>query len=194
MENQQKLDLINEKVSGCIKCDLCQSRTKTVFGEGNPHADLVFVGEAPGADEDLSGRPFVGRSGKLLRNIASAMKWSEKDYYILNTLKCRPPQNRQPTIQELDTCRPYFDLQLKVINPKYIICWGKTAAWALLRPDVSMADLKMADIRQKLFDYGKAKVLCTYHPSYLLRAGDSAKQMVWSDLNFFVKETSFSVV
>jgi uracil-DNA glycosylase family 4 len=187
------LVLLDQKVKQCTKCGLSQIRTNTVFGEGSPNAKLVFIGEAPGIDEDESGRPFIGRSGQVLRKFASEMNWPEDKIYILNSIKCHPPHNREPLIKEMDNCKPFFELQLSIINPKYIICWGRIAAYALLRPNMSMDKFRMNAIRQKFFDYGNAKVLCTYHPSYVLRAGELARMKVIDDLNFFVEQTGFKI-
>src|SRR4051812_2891632 len=134
MDKGTKLSLLQKTVEGCTKCKtLSETRNKIVFGEGDPNARIAFLGEAPGQEEDETGRPFVGRSGKLLRQIIASMGWMESDVYICNTLKCRPPNNRNPSAEELCNCESYLKLQLAVINPKWIICLGKFAAFDLLK-------------------------------------------------------------
>src|SRR5687768_16179691 len=134
MNSASMLRVLGEKVSGCTLCPaLATTRTQTVFGEGNPQAKILYIGEAPGWEEDESGRPFVGKSGKRLREITEEVGWRVEDIYITNTIKCRPPRNRTPKQFEMANCDQYLNLQIKVVNPKYIVCWGKVAAWWLLR-------------------------------------------------------------
>jgi DNA polymerase len=139
----------------------------------------MYIGEAPGADEDREGEPFIGRAGKLLDQITEASKLTREEIYICNILRCRPPGNRNPTPDEAGNCREYLDAQIDFVNPKYIVCWGSVAAHNLL--DTKVAIGKM---RGKFFDYKGIKVLCTYHPSYLLRS-PGAKVHVWDDMKFF---------
>jgi len=175
------LDLIRQDVVACMRCpDLCCSRTQTVFGVGNPQARLVFLGEAPGADEDAQGEPFVGRAGQLLTKIIEACKMQRQDVYILNVLKCRPPGNRNPSHEEAANCREFLDRQLDVIKPDYICCLGAVAARALLNTEASIGKL-----RGQFFKYKNAEVLCTYHPAYLLR-NPSAKREVWDDMKLLM--------
>lgn len=171
------LELLQTDVAGCRRCgELAATRTQTVFGVGPSDARLCFLGEAPGADEDASGEPFVGRAGQLLTRIIEACTLSRDRVYILNVLKCRPPGNRQPLPDEVGNCRGYFERQLEVIAPAFICCLGTTAAQALLRTTEPIGKL-----RGRWFTHGTAEVLCTYHPSYLLR-NPSAKREVWADM------------
>lgn len=175
----QNLNILNEAVKGCTRCtELATTRTQTVFGVGNPEAKILFIGEAPGADEDAQGEPFVGRAGQLLNQIIAACKLKREDIYICNILKCRPPGNRTPLPDECGHCREYLDGQLATIAPEYIVCWGTVAAQNLLKTDVTIGKL-----RKRFFQHGDAKVLCTYHPSYLLR-NPAAKKDVWDDMKF----------
>jgi DNA polymerase len=162
---------------------LAASRTQTVFGAGDPHARLVFLGEAPGADEDRQGEPFVGRAGQLLNDmITKGMKLRREDVYILNVLKCRPPDNRTPTPDEAANCREYLDAQLAVIAPQFLCCLGAVAAQNLLGSTASISRL-----RGRIHDYRGAKVVCTYHPAYLLR-NPAAKRDAWEDLKLLMRE------
>lgn len=171
------LRVLAEQVSGCTRCpELAAARTHTVFGVGRPDARICFFGEAPGADEDASGEPFVGRAGQLLTKIIEACRLRREDVYILNVLKCRPPGNRTPLPDEVANCRGYFERQFELIAPEYICCLGTTAAQALLQTGEPIGRL-----RKRWFAYGAAKVICTYHPSYLLR-NPAAKRDVWDDM------------
>ena len=164
-------------VKDCTRCpELATTRTQTVFGVGNPEAKIMFVGEAPGADEDAQGEPFVGRSGQLLNDIIKACRMRREDIYICNVLRCRPPSNRLPSPVEAANCREYLDGQIAHVNPDYIVCWGACAAQNLL----SMTD-PIGKLRGRFHEYGRAKVLCTYHPSYLMR-NPAAKKDVWEDM------------
>jgi uracil-DNA glycosylase family 4 len=171
------LAVIAAEVEDCTRCsELAATRTRTVFGAGRPDARICFFGEAPGADEDASGLPFVGRAGELLTKIIEACRLRREDVYILNVLKCRPPGNRSPGTDEVFHCRGYFERQFEIIAPEYICCLGTTAAQALLETTESIGRL-----RKRWFRYGTAKVICTYHPSYLLR-NPTAKRDVWDDM------------
>jgi DNA polymerase len=186
MNKSEKLNLIADKVCNCQKCPmLVENRNKTVFGSGNPDAKIVFMGEAPGQNEDKQGLPFVGRAGELLTNMIVACGLSREEVYILNALKCRPPNNRPPTPEESSNCRPFLELQLRVIKPKFIVCLGNSAAQSLLQMPVSISS-----IRGTWFDYKNdvvdAKVICTYHPAYLLRQ-PSAKSDSWNDMQKLIK-------
>jgi DNA polymerase len=176
------LAVIRDEVTGCTKCaELAAGRTQTVFGVGNPEARLVFFGEAPGADEDASGVPFVGRAGQLLTKIIEACTLSRDDVYIMNVLKCRPPGNRTPLPDEVANCRPFFERQLEAINPEFICCLGASAARALLQTEETIGKL-----RGRWFTHGAATVICTYHPSYLLR-NPAAKRDVWDDMKLLME-------
>jgi DNA polymerase len=177
------LALVQKEVAACRLCaELCDSRTQTVFGVGNPHARLCFLGEAPGADEDRQGEPFVGRAGQLLTKIIEACTLRRSDVYILNVLKCRPPDNRTPAPEEVANCRAYLDRQLALIRPEFICCLGAVAAQTLLETDQPIGRL-----RGKLLDYRGMKVVCTYHPAYLLR-NPAAKKDCWEDMKLLMRE------
>jgi uracil-DNA glycosylase family 4 len=173
----RQLEVLRDEVAACTRCtELAAGRTQTVFGAGPVTARLCFFGEAPGADEDASGIPFVGRAGQLLTKIIEACTLSREDVYILNVLKCRPPKNRPPLPQEVANCRGFFETQLRVIEPDFICCLGTSAAQSLLQTTEPIGKL-----RGRWFEYGSAEVLCTYHPSYLLR-NPGAKRDVWEDM------------
>jgi uracil-DNA glycosylase len=176
------------KVAACRRCaELASTRTQTVFGVGNPRARLVFCGEAPGADEDRIGQPFVGRAGQLLTDIiVKGMKMQREDVYILNILRCRPPGNRNPLPDEAANCREYLDGQLAIIQPKFICCLGAVAAQNLLGTDIAIGRL-----RGKVHDLIGIKVVCTYHPAYLLR-NPPAKKFVWEDIQMLMAEMAKS--
>ncbi len=179
----QALAILAEKVKACTRCDeLARTRKQTVFGVGNPQARILFIGEAPGADEDAQGEPFVGRAGQLLNQIIAASQLRREDVYICNILKCRPPGNRAPAEDECANCREYLDGQLAAVDPEYIVCWGAVAAQNLLR-----STLTIGKLRGKFHEHGRAKVMCTYHPSYLLRNA-SAKKDVWIDMQFLMAD------
>lgn len=182
-ERVTQLETLKARVAKCQKCsELATTRTQTVFGVGNPEAKIVFVGEAPGADEDRLGEPFVGRAGQLLNDIIRACRLTREEIYICNILRCRPPGNRLPSFDEAQNCREFLDGQLAVVNPDYIVCWGSCAAKNLLGSDETIGKL-----RGRFYSYGRAKVLCTYHPSYLLR-NPSAKKDVWDDMKFLFRD------
>ncbi len=170
-------------VAGCTRCgELARTRTQTVFGVGNPSAKILFIGEAPGADEDAQGEPFVGKAGQKLNDIIAACKLKREDIYICNVLRCRPPGNRLPAPEEAANCREWLDGQIATVNPEYIVCWGSCAAQNLLGTELAIGKL-----RGKFYEYGRAKVLCTYHPSYLLR-NPPAKKDVWEDMKFLFRD------
>ncbi len=178
-----QLQLMNQKeVEGCTKCtDLVRNRTRTVFGVGNIDTELVFVGEAPGADEDKAGEPFVGAAGQLLNKIIAACKLERKDIYICNVLKCRPPGNRQPLADEVTNCRGFLERQLSIIRPKFICCLGLVAAQTVLNTTTPIGKL-----RKQIHDYQGIKVVATYHPAYLLR-NPNAKKDVWEDMKMMME-------
>ncbi len=185
-ESQQKRDALCSLAAVVAKCrrctELATTRKQTVFGVGDPNARIMFIGEAPGADEDAQGEPFVGEAGQLLNKIITACKMTRDEIYICNVLRCRPPGNRNPLPQEASNCREFLDAQIKIVQPEYIICWGAVAAQNLLNETRAVGKL-----RRQFFTYNGAKVLCTYHPSYLLRNA-SAKKEVWEDMKFFMLE------
>jgi uracil-DNA glycosylase family 4 len=167
---------ICSELAGCTRCKLHRRRTNIVFGVGNPQAELVFVGEGPGHDEDVQGLPFVGRAGQLLNQMIQAMGLKRDDVYIANVVKCRPPENRTPEKDEISTCMPFLLRQLSNINPKVIVCLGSVAAQALLNTNKSISHF-----RGQWLDFRGAKLMATYHPAYLLR-NPHAKPEVWADL------------
>lgn len=180
---EQQLRLLRECVAQCTRCqELASTRTQTVFGVGNPQAKVMFIGEAPGADEDAQGEPFVGKAGQLLNKIIEACGWKREEIYICNILRCRPPGNRTPDKIEADNCREYLDGQIAIVDPEYIVCWGSCAAQNLLGSMDAIGKM-----RGRFYQHGRAKVLCTYHPSYLLR-NPSAKKPVWDDMKFLLAE------
>lgn len=183
------LAAVARDVAACTRCpELARNRTQTVFGVGNPYARLAFLGEAPGFDEDRQGEPFVGRAGKLLTNmIESGMKLMRKDVYILNVLRCRPPNNRNPSPTEAANCRPHLDRQLSIVQPEFICCLGAVAAQNLLETTASIGKL-----RGHFYNYQDIKVICTYHPAYLLR-NPAAKRPAWEDLQLLMAEMGLEV-
>lgn len=167
---------IRDDIGDCTRCRLHKGRTNLVFGVGNPNAELMFVGEGPGADEDAQGEPFVGRAGQLLNNMISAMGLHRQDVYIANVVKCRPPQNRTPERDECDTCSPFLLRQIEVIGPKVIVALGAVAAKNLLSVNDSMSNL-----RGRFYDFRGFKLAVTYHPAFLLRDPRQKKE-AWKDL------------
>ena len=170
------LERIREDLGECTRCRLHTTRNKIVFGVGNAHAQLIFVGEGPGRDEDMQGLPFVGRAGKLLTQMIEAMGLTRDQVYIANVVKCRPPENRKPEEDESATCSPFLYRQIDAIAPKAIVCLGLTAAQSLLKTKDSISK-----IRGQWLDYRGTKLMVTYHPAYLLR-NPPAKREVWDDL------------
>src|ERR1051325_1673533 len=166
----------------CEKCRLAKTRTNVVYGVGNPNADLMFIGEAPGRDEDLKGEPFVGRAGQLLTDIIKAMKLTRDQVYIANVIKCRPPENRNPEPDELDACRPFIRRQVELIQPKVIVTLGRFALQSLLEKSYGITAA-----RGQWFDYNGVKVMPTYPPAYLLR-NPAAKKEVWTDMKKVMAE------
>lgn len=178
-EKAETLDQLEKLICDCTKCRLHQGRNKFVFGTGNPNADVLVIGEGPGAEEDKQGLPFVGRAGQLLTDMLKAIKFSREEVYIGNVVKCRPPENRTPMQDEMDTCMPYLKKQCELIKPKLILCLGLTAAKGLLKKKESLGQL-----RKSIFEYEGAKVIVTYHPAALLR-NPHWKKDCWEDLKKF---------
>jgi uracil-DNA glycosylase len=170
------MDQLNSQICECLKCALGSTRTKFVFGVGNPKATLMFIGEAPGADEDAQGEPFVGRAGQLLTKIIEAIHFKRSDVYICNILKCRPPNNRKPTLEESELCKPYLKKQIELVKPKVIVCLGLTAAENLLGTKEAMGKL-----RGRVMEYEGVPVMITYHPAALLR-NPNWKRPTWEDV------------
>lgn len=183
VEVEIALESLAHRVAGCTRCKVLAScRTQTVFGEGSPQPRFVFFGEAPGAEEDRVGRPFVGAAGQLLTKMIEAIHLQRQDVYLLNTVKCRPPGNRNPGPDEVANCREYFETQLQLLRPEYIVCLGAVSAQALLQSKLSIGRL-----RQTFHQYHDSKVLAIYHPAYLLRNPD-AKRATWADLQLLMKD------
>jgi uracil-DNA glycosylase len=179
----QALLAIREDIGDCTRCRLAkQGRKQIVFGVGNPRAELMFIGEAPGADEDIQGEPFVGRAGQLLNNMIKAMGLSREEIYIANIIKCRPPGNRTPERDECETCSPFLMRQIAAIKPKAIVALGAVAAKTLLAMNASMMEL-----RGKWYDFRGTKLAVTYHPAFLLRDPRQKKE-AWKDLQMVMKE------
>jgi uracil-DNA glycosylase len=170
------LALVREELGDCQRCKLAPLRTKLVFGVGNPDAHLVFVGEAPGADEDAQGEPFVGKAGQLLTKMIEAMGYAREDVYICNILKCRPPGNRNPEPDEIEKCEPFLKAQLAALRPRVIVALGKFAAQCLLRDDTPISRL-----RGTFRSYEGIQLMPTFHPAYLLR-DPTKKKEAWADL------------
>ena len=173
---QAGLQILRDEIGDCQRCKLAPSRTNLVYGVGNPDADLVFVGEAPGADEDAQGEPFVGKAGQLLTKMIEAMGYSRSDVYICNVLKCRPPGNRNPEPDEVASCEPFLKRQLAAIRPRMIVALGKFAAQCLLRDDTPITRM-----RGGFRSYEGIPLMPTLHPAYLLR-DPSKKKLAWEDL------------
>jgi uracil-DNA glycosylase len=182
MTPERALRVIREDIGDCTRCVLHkQGRKQIVFGVGDPRADIMFIGEAPGADEDQQGEPFVGRAGQLLNNMITAMGIRREDIYIANIIKCRPPGNRTPERDECDTCSPFLMRQIEVVKPKIIVALGAVAAKTLLGVNDAMANL-----RGRIYDFKKTKLAVTYHPAYLLRDPRQKKE-TWKDLQMVMK-------
>ncbi|HPI55849.1 MAG TPA: uracil-DNA glycosylase [Syntrophales bacterium] len=175
------LDDVRRELGDCKRCPLHLTRRNLVFGEGNPSAGLVFIGEAPGEEEDLQGRPFVGRAGQLLTRIIEAMGFQRRDVYICNILKCRPPGNRNPKQDEMETCEPFLIGQIDAIGPKVICALGSFAARRILQTEAPITAL-----RGKFHEFRGVRVMPTYHPAYLLR-NPEAKKQVWEDVQLIMK-------
>lgn len=177
----ESLSALDSLINTCTKCSLGFTRKKFVFGVGNPKAEIVVVGEAPGADEDEQGEPFVGRAGQLLNKILEAIHFKREEVYICNILKCRPPNNREPQVEEIDCCEPYLWKQLELIKPTIILCAGRVAGQSLLKTNASLAQL-----RGTVHDYHGIPLMVTYHPAALLR-NPNWKRPCWEDVQQFRK-------
>jgi len=194
-DNKTQLVEIAQSAKECRKCGLGSTRKNSVPGEGNPHARLVFVGEAPGADEDEQGRPFVGRAGQLLDKIIAAMGLKRSDVFICNVLKCRPPDNRDPKPEEIISCMPFLKAQLAAIRPEIIVALGAHAAHTLLNTEKPIGQLR-GKFHDFYFDENAepVKLMPTYHPAYLLRNySDENRRRVWEDMKVVVAELGLEV-
>jgi DNA polymerase len=181
------LNVIREDIGDCTRCRLSKGRKQIVFGVGNIDADIMFVGEGPGADEDEQGEPFVGRAGQLLNNMITAMGIRREDVYIANVVKCRPPGNRTPERDECDTCGPFLMQQIETVKPKVVVALGAVAAKYLLGINDSMTNL-----RGRIYDFKDTKLAVTYHPAYLLR-DPRQKAEAWKDLQMVMKYLGMKV-
>lgn len=179
--SSETLDDLSTQICECQKCVLGATRTNFVFGVGNPRSRVMFIGEAPGAEEDAQGEPFVGRAGQLLNKILEAVGLKREEVYICNILKCRPPNNRDPQPTEMETCSPYLLKQIELIRPKFIICLGRISAQWLLETNDSLTSM-----RGKFHDFRGAKLMVTYHPAALLR-NPNWKRPAWEDMKMFKK-------
>ncbi len=183
-DRRQALEQLAAEVTRCRRCEeLFATRTQTVFGVGPLDPDIAFIGEAPGADEDRQGEPFVGRAGQLLNRMIAAIGYRREDVYICNILKCRPPGNRTPTVQECRNCFPYLEQQLALVRPKYLVALGNTAARALLQTTAGVTKL-----RGKVYRYQDLPLICTYHPAALLRDfSGQMKREAWEDMKLLLQ-------
>lgn len=182
----ETLEDVGKDLGDCRRCKLCNSRTHIVFGEGNPKARLVFVGEGPGNDEDIQGKPFVGKAGQLLTKIIKAMNLTREHVYICNIIKCRPPRNRTPEPDEIKACLPFLKRQISAVSPDFICALGSVAIRALLDQEIFISR-----VRGKFFEFKGIKVMPTYHPAYLLR-NPTKKRDVWEDVQKIMKEMGLS--
>jgi DNA polymerase len=188
VQSAATLDALRAEIGDCQRCKLCRARTNIVFGVGNPNAELMFVGEGPGRDEDLQAEPFVGRAGKLLTEIITkGMKLRREDVYIANVVKCRPPENRNPEPDEIAACRPFLERQIQLVAPKVLVALGTFAAQTMLGVRTPISRL-----RGQWFDYDGIKLMPTLHPAYLLR-NPNDKRLVWSDIKMVMKELGLAV-
>jgi uracil-DNA glycosylase family 4 len=185
-DRESVLGRIRDEVAACKLCSLCRTRTQTVFGTGDPNARLLFVGEAPGFDEDREGEPFVGLAGKLLTDIIKAMGLERGQVYIANVIKCRPPQNRTPNPAEVGSCLPYLERQIAILQPQAIVALGAVAAKALLG-----VELPISRVRGRFHDYHGIPLMPTYHPAYLLRNPEE-KRKVWEDVQLVMARLGLS--
>lgn len=177
------LEELRAAIGDCRRCKLCSGRTNLVFGVGNPNADLMFIGEGPGRDEDLQGEPFVGRAGQLLTDIITkGMGMKREDVYIANVVKCRPPENRNPEPDEVAACEPFLKKQIDLVRPRIIVALGKFAVQTLLQSKVPITKL-----RGQWHSYHGIKLMPTFHPAYLLR-NPADKKLVWEDIKKVIKE------
>lgn len=187
MLKSQALKILEEKIIKCNRCSELSEYRKTnnykyVPGAGNPSSKLMFIGEAPGENEAINGLPFVGKAGRLLDNIIKTAGWKREEVFISNTVKCRPPKNRDPLKEEADKCRQFLNMQIKIVQPEWIICLGRIASVFLLNKEETTT---IGELRGSVHQLGEIKVICTYHPSYLLR-NESAKQDLWEDIQIVI--------
>jgi uracil-DNA glycosylase len=181
------MDALRERLGDCRRCKLAGTRTRLVFGEGDPRAQLVFAGEGPGEQEDLQGRPFVGRAGQLLDKMIEAIGLKRSDVFICNVVKCRPPGNRNPEPDEIEACSPFLQAQLDLLRPKVVVALGKFAAQTLLGTEE-----RISSLRGRFHPYRGAKLMPTFHPAYLLR-NPASKREAWADFKLVAKELGLAL-
>lgn len=186
-KKEDELRLLREAIGDCHRCKLSKGRTNIVFGEGNPEAIIMFIGEAPGREEDQQARPFVGEAGQLLTRLINKMGFNRLDVYIANIVKCRPPMNRDPHEDEIDTCFPFLERQIAIINPKIIISLGKISSYTLMGIKSPLSKFSITKVRGNFFDYKGIPVMPTFHPAYLLRNAKD-KWLVWADAQAVLKK------
>ncbi len=180
--NSTSLSELENRINRCTKCELSKTRTKFVFGSGNPYADIMLIGEAPGADEDLQGLPFVGRAGQLLTKLLKEVGIERNDVFICNILKCRPPNNRKPLPSEIEMCKPYLFKQIEILNPKVIVALGATAIEGLFN-----MKKKMSELRGSILSLNKIPVIVTYHPAAILRNPNLQREVI-EDFNLLLNK------
>lgn len=181
-EKEAALRELKQEISICRRCSLCQTRTNTVMGRGGEEAEILFIGEAPGADEDREGLPFVGAAGQLLNQYLDFIGLEEEDYYIANILKCRPPHNRDPLPEEEEACMPYLRRQVQILTPRILVCLGRIAAQRIISPD-----FRITRDHGKWFERGGTRIMATFHPSALLR-DPSKKEAALTDFKMIAEE------
>ena len=174
------LTSLDEIIKKCKKCNLHKTRQNTVFGEGDPDSNIMIIGEAPGREEDEAGKPFIGRAGKLLNEFLKSIDLNRDSVFIVNTIKCRPPENRDPEASEINACSDYLDQQINIIKPKVLVLLGKIAANRLLGEDMPMSELRL---KKFFIDKYDIPIIVFYHPAYILRS-PSQKKKVWDDLQY----------
>jgi uracil-DNA glycosylase len=181
------LKVLSTDLQDCQRCKLCQARKTIVIGEGNPHAEIVFIGEGPGEQEDIQGRPFIGKAGQLLDRMIAAINLDRSQVYIANVVKCRPPGNRNPEPDEITSCSPFLHRQIDAIRPKIVVALGKFAAQTLLNTEG-----RISTLRGRFHSYRGAKLMPTFHPAYLLR-NPAAKKETWIDLQLVAQEVGIQI-
>ncbi len=186
---EDALKALREEIGDCHRCKLSKGRTNIVFGEGNAYAKIMFIGEAPGREEDLQARPFVGDAGQLLTRLIERMGFKREDVYIANIAKCRPPVNRDPQDDEISTCFPFLDRQIDIISPEVIVSLGKISAYTLMGVKCPISQFFITKVRGKIYEYKGIPVMPTFHPAYLLR-NPKDKWLTWDDMQAVLKKLS----
>ena len=186
-DKESALKMLREEIGDCRKCGLCNGKTNLVFGEGSPDAGIMFIGEAPGHEEDLQGRPFVGEAGQLLTKLIEKMGFKRESVYIANIIKCRPPMNRDPLEEEISACSPHLDRQIEIISPKVIVSLGRISTYTLMGIKGPLSKFSITRTRGKFYEYMGIPVMPTFHPAYLLRSPKD-KWLVWEDAQAVLKK------